>query len=524
MPFPRPPFRSSRLLPALAFLCLIMGCLFESDNYVPEPRYSLGLLDTLYPSTSTAVRTVELFQPLRDPSLAGKAPAAPEILPPVNVKDHATGDVIRYRLIRQRFGNWSRELEFKWNYFLLQVYFLFPSGVPDTAGLAGDTDSLYSRINETDAFTHYFDSAAAPGAMDRLTKTTKPGALGIEVGLNGTEDSVVVRRVVAGSPAGRAGMAKGMILLAVDDSTVTGDSAIERFSRFSAGDSGQASYLTVLGTDGMTRNFRIVREPVAFPTVYVDSLDGVGYISITGFMPATLKGQSTATEFKSALAATRRFPVTILDLRDNGGGSLDLTMKMCDEILPAGAVVIRQHQRQFSEVDHVPLVSLVNHLATSAGSAEGRKFVQIANGRSASASEIFLVALQEGASAPIVGQKTYGKGVGQNVRNTPGHGLAVVTFLKFTSRTGLDYHKSGIVPDYPDTATGDRLLARAVAVAKARIKPAAKAAARPDLKDGMDEAGKPLAGRARAVEWNRLQQLRPGIHGLEAPLRPSQRP
>jgi C-terminal peptidase prc len=293
---------------------------------------------------------------------------------------------------------------------------------------------------------------------------------------------------------------------------VTGDSAIDRFSRFSAGDSGKASDIRLLTPDGV-KTYRIIREPVAFPTVYVDSIGGVGYIAITGFMPSTIGKQTTATEFKSALAATKRFSTTILDLRDNGGGSLDLTTKMCDEILPAGEVIIRQQQRQFSEEDHVPLLSMVHHMATSGGTAEKRKFVLMGNGRSASAAEIFLVALKEGIGAPLVGQRTYGKGVGQNVRSTPGKGLALVTFLKFMSRNNLDYHKHGLEPDVADTATGDRLLLRAVEVAKGLGKTAKTAKA--GAGGGVDEA---LADEARRLEWNRMQGVIPGVRELETDL------
>lgn len=517
MPFLRLRRHSAGILSVLAVLAGFMGCLFDSNNFVPEPRYWSSQLDTLMPAGFKASRTVRLFQPLRDPSLAGKPPAAAEVMAPVKVKDAESGEVIAYELTRRRYGEWTPELEFQWNYFLLQVYFLFPGGVPDTAGLAGDTRKLYEEIHKSDLFTNYFDSAAAPAAMDRITKTTKPGALGIEVSLNVTDDSVVVRHVVPASPAGRAGIAKGMIVLAVDDSSVTGDSAIQRFARFSAGDSGEAGTLRMLTPRGV-QDFRLIREPVAFPTVYVDSLDGIGYISISAFMPATVGGLNTAAEFKQALAATRRFPVTILDLRDNGGGSLDLTTTMCDEILPAGEVIIRQHQRQFSEEDHVPLVSLVHHLATSAGTAERRKFVQMGNGRSASAAEIFLVALREGIGAPIVGQKTYGKGVGQNVRNTPGKGLALVTFLKFTSQGGLDYHKAGIQPDHPDSSGNENQLIKAVEVAKAmaagtaKVSGAASAVSR--------EAKAALAVKARALEWNRLQTVRPGVREIETGLPP----
>src|SRR6185369_11077517 len=121
-------------------------------------------------------------------------------------------------------------------------------------------------------------------------------------------------------------------------------SALTRFTRFTTGDSGTVLTLTVLGPSG-TSNVRMVKEPVAFPSVMVDSLDGVGYIGIFSFTASTLPGKSTYTEFRDALAATRRFPVTLLDLRDNGGGTLDLTIRMCDEILSNG-IIIHELQRK----------------------------------------------------------------------------------------------------------------------------------------------------------------------------------
>jgi C-terminal peptidase prc len=499
------------LRPFAALLALggLAGCLFDTvETAVPPRKYSSVVLDTLYPSTVPAARTVALFQPLRDPSLAGQPPARPETFAPVHVKDGATGEIVRYVLTRQRFGTWTPGLEFQWNYFLLQVNFLFPLGLPDTAGLEGRTGSLYTEVHKTDRFTNYFDSAAAPGAMDRITTTTKPGGIGIEVGLGESGDSLLVRRVVAGAPAGRAGIARGMVVLAIDDSSVTGDSALDRFARFAAGDSGEPIVLRMLD-GGTERDFRMVREPVDFPTVYADSLDGIGYIAVTGFMPATVDGLNTATEFRKALDATRRFAITLLDLRDNGGGSLDLALRMCDEILPAGAVIIRQQQRQFSEEDHVPLQSAVTHLATGGGAAEKRSFVLLADGGSASASEIFLAAVRDGTGSPLVGQKTYGKGVGQVVRSTPGNGLALVTFLKFTGAKGLDYHGHGLEPDYPDTLTGDRLLAKAAEVARGGGSPAARKAAA-----GAKGSGK-LADLAKVAEWNRRQALRPGIRDLD---------
>ncbi len=510
---------------ALALAACLGECIFDSE--VPTGRaqtFTSRNLDTLLAPGATPARTVLLYQPILDASLKAGAVSAPEVLKPVNILDHGSKEVVQYQLTRQHFGSWNAELEFKWTYFLLQANFLFIASLPDTAGLAWKTQTLFDRIHTEDAFTNYFDSVAAPAIWNRINTSTKPGAVGVAVRLTAGGDSVVIQQVVASSPAGRAGIAKGMYILAVNDSATVGDSALDRFQRFSGGDSGSAVKLLIGRPDGPV-TYNLVREPVAFPTVTIDSIQGVGYISITGFTPNTVSDKSTYTEFRDALVATRRFPVTILDLRDNGGGSLDIALKMCDEVVPADTVIIRQLQRRYDEAGHAPMASEIAAIGTSGGVGEKasdgsrRKYLLLGNGHSASAAEIFLVALKEGVGAPLMGTKTYGKGVGQTVRNTPGKGLALVTFLKFTSRTNLDYHKHGLEPDVIDSSGSDSLLSHAAVKALELAQaPAAKFSSLSGFASGSGSAAAAvrhdIARRAAAIDWNRRQTVIPGVRDI----------
>lgn len=505
---------------AVAAACFAAGCIFDSRYTVEQPPMQdikTEVLDTLVDSKLTPYRTVELYQPFLDTvALKPGKSMAPEVSKPVNVKDHDdNGRIVQYRLTRQRFGSWSPELEFKWNWFQLQANWLFARQLPDTGGMAFAPGKLYETLHAEDLFTKYFDSAAAPGIWNLINTSTKPGAIGVMVRLNDAGDTVKVQMVVAGSPAERAGIRKGMAILAVNDSSVVGDSALQRFSSLNSGDSGSAVKLTAQAPGDAPIVRDLVRVPVAFPTVIADSVDGVGYLSITGFTPNTVGDKSTWTELRDGLAATKRFPITILDLRDNGGGSLDVAMRMCDEVIPEGTVIIRQLQRRFDELARAPIETELVTSASSGGVGEkapdgsARKYLLLANGGSASAAEIFLVSLHEGVGAPLMGKRSYGKGVGQTVRNTPGKGLALITFLKFTSAARLDYHKHGLEPDFPDSTEGDVLLAHAAAKAKELVsgKPAAKRSA---------AAERALLEQAGALEWNRRQALRPEIFELEA--------
>jgi carboxyl-terminal processing protease len=525
MPEPRPLFQFTIAISLSAILAaLLAGCIFDSERpTVTDPQvYRSRNLDTLLAAGVQADTVIQLYQPLLDASLKPGASAAPEPLNAVNVRDHVSKKVVQYRVTRQRFGTWSAELEFKWNYFLLSGNFLFPQGLPDTAGLDWKTQTLYEKVHPEDAFTNYFDSIAAPSIWNRINSSTKPGAVGVAVKSSPGGDTVLIQQVVANSPAGRAGLVRGMAILAVNDSATVGDSALERFQRFSVGDSGSIVKLLVNGVNGGNgqATYNLVREPVAFPTVIIDSIQGVGYLSINGFTPNTVDSKSTHTELRDALIATRRFPVTILDLRDNGGGSLDIAIKMCDEIVPQDTVIIRQLQRRYEEATHAPFATEIASIGTAGGVGEKapdgsrRKYLLLGNGHSASAAEIFLIAVKEGANAPLMGTRTYGKGVGQTVRNTPGKGLALVTFLKFTSRTNLDYHKHGLEPDIADSSETDQLLAHAAAKA---LEMASGRAAKVSASGATRRA---LIRSASAVEWNRRQAIRPGVSDLDEVVAP----
>lgn len=530
---PVPPLTPSAFA-SLASL-LLAGCLFDSHYSVqgpPIPTTQSEVLDTVMASDAVPARRVDLYQPLWDPGLKPGQVADVETAKPVNVKDHAdSGRIVQYRLIRQRFGSWSPELEFKWNWFQLQANWIFPQALPDTTGLANGTPALYDMLHGEDRFTRYFDSAAAPAILNLISNSTKAGAIGVMVKSNPAGDTVLVSLVVAGSPAGRAGIVPGMAILAVGDSAVVGDSALARFARINSGDSGSTVRLTVKAPGGDPMVLEMVRVPVSFPTVLIDSIEGVAHVTITGFTPNTVGDKSTWTELRDALIATRGSAATILDLRGNGGGELDVAMRMCDEIIPSGRVIIRQVQRRFDEMALAPIETAIAEVATDGGvgekSADGsvRKYLLLADTGTASAAEIFVVSLREGAGVPQMGQTTFGKGVGQIVRSTPGKGLSLITFLKFTSAAGLDYHKHGLVPDYRDTTFGETLLAHAVAKAKELVggSPAAQLVLGPKgeaLGKRSSAESRALAAEIAAAEWNRVQALRPGVRDLILPAQP----
>jgi C-terminal processing protease CtpA/Prc len=132
---------------------------------------------------------------------------------------------------------------------------------------------------------------------------------------------------------------------------------------------------------------------------------------------------------------------------------------------------------------------------------EGRSYVLLADGGSASASEIFISALRENLGVPFVGDTTYGKGVGQAPIDTDGKGVAIITYGTARAASGADYNGIGLLPTHPSTAKPDAMLAQAAAVAA----PGALARRAAEGKAGND------ARRAALIDWNRRQAVRPDV-------------
>jgi carboxyl-terminal processing protease len=210
----------------------------------------------------------------------------------------------------------------------------------------------------------------------------------------------------------------------------------------------------------------VIKEPVQFPSVLIDSIGTIPVVSLFVFADSTVSGHSTATEFRDALNDIRQYPVFVLDLRQDPGGSLSQSLQVADEMLGADTLIIRQEQRFFNEKYRVPLFGAQDQKATSKGVATNRKVVLLADSGTASAAEILIASLRDNLKAPLVGTRTYGKGIGQIVLTTPGGGLALITHLHFRAPKGEDYHGKGMSPDYPVSGSGTEFLSKAVEVAR----------------------------------------------------------
>ena len=197
----------------------------------------------------------------------------------------------------------------------------------------------------------------------------------------------------------------------------------------------QVTLTLVRGTTNPAFDVTITRADIIVPSVKWSMKSGnIGYIQLTRFGSdtATLTDKA-ATELK-AQGATK----IILDLRNNGGGYLDAGVAVASEFLPSGKLVVEERTDGKSR-DKL--------LSTGGGKLVGLPLEILVNGGSASASEIVAGALHDNGVAKLVGEKTFGKGSVQEIKQLPGGAEFKVTIAHWFTPNGININKEGIKPD-----------------------------------------------------------------------------
>ncbi len=253
---------------------------------------------------------------------------------------------------------------------------------------------------------------------------------GIGTAIVQEEEATLIQTVFPGSPAQKAGLMPGDVIVAVDDVSVQG-MPLDMVATLIRGEEG--TKVNILIRRGSTElNKLIVREIIVIPTMSSFMLGDVAYLGIHSF------SEQTPDAFKIELAELQKNNPRgyIIDLRDNPGGSLDAVLEIADRILPAGPRIwVRDRFGNEDSYDNMEAGSLLPNLA-----------VLINNG-SASGSEILAGAVQDYAVGTIIGEQSYGKASVQTIfMLSDNSGLKVTTARYYTAKN-QSIDKVGLTPD-----------------------------------------------------------------------------
>lgn len=239
-----------------------------------------------------------------------------------------------------------------------------------------------------------------PATSKRAREQTKQKFQGIGARIEFQEGTITINSVFPGSPAKSGGLKPGDIISAVDGTSVDGETA-EQVALRIRGPAGTDVVLTIKRGDEEPFDLTLTRAEIKIPSLSSQMLEGnVGYIRLWGF------GALTADDLRETLQTMidSETPGLILDLRDNPGGLLGAAIRVTEEFLQQGTVVLYEEQAQ---------QQLRPYRVRREGLALDIPLVVLVNERSASASEIVAGALAHYDRAVIIGQRTYGKGTVQ---------------------------------------------------------------------------------------------------------------
>jgi len=262
------------------------------------------------------------------------------------------------------------------------------------------------------------------------------GGMGIEVGM---EDGFVrVISPIDDSPASRAGILAGDIIVRLDDQSVKGLSLNEAVA-IMRGKPGSSITLTVL-REGEEKPLMIevVRDVIMVKSVKGRMLEpGYGYVRISNFQAHTaedlrLKIEVLKKESKEGLTGL------ILDLRNNPGGILNAAVGVSDLFLDSGLIVYTEGRIQDSKLEFT---------ANPSDILKNAPVIVLVNGGSASASEIVAGALQDHERAIIMGEQTFGKGSVQTILPMNDEAALKLTTARYYTPSGRSIQASGIKPD-----------------------------------------------------------------------------
>lgn len=287
-------------------------------------------------------------------------------------------------------------------------------------GMVAGLDDIYSA--------YYNEKETA-----ELLESLKGEFCGIGAMLQKSEDGKIkVVEVYEDSPAKKAGLEENDLIIKVEGEDITGlalDAAVAKIK----GEKGTQVKLTILRSN-KEQEIKAIRDKINIQTVkYEVKENNIGYIKITEF------DSVTEEQFKAALDDLKGKSVEglIIDLRDNPGGELSSVVNICDDFMPKGLVVYtkdkngdkKEYCSKGDDKLDIPLVVLVNE-------------------NSASAAEIMTGAIKDRGIGKIVGTKTYGKGVVQQLFGLSDRDLLKITISQYYTPKGKSINKKGIKPDF----------------------------------------------------------------------------
>lgn len=307
---------------------------------------------------------------------------------------------------------------------------------------------INAMLGSLDPYTEYYNADYVKNLTTMITG--RYGGIGSIIRYDLVRGNVVIDEPYEATPAAKAGLQKGDVILSIDDSTMTGK-PVDYVSKHLRGDAGTSFEIKIMRpTTGKTFRKKITREQIQQPAVpyYGVQAGGVGYLDLNSFT------ENCARDVRRAVLDMKRdgMKSLVLDLRNNGGGSLQEAVDIVNMFVPKGLTLVttkgkikqanREYKTKVEPIDTVmPIVVLVND-------------------QTASAAEITCGSMQDLDRAVVMGTRTFGKGLVQSTFELPYNSSIKLTTSKYYIPSGrciqaINYRHAhgGYTEHVPDSLT-----------------------------------------------------------------------
>jgi carboxyl-terminal processing protease len=304
-------------------------------------------------------------------------------------------------------------------------------------------DGLKSGLAKAtgDPYTQYFNPTDAKAFNNELNGSFT--GIGAQLGQNESGNIQIVSPI-DGFPASKAGLRPQDLIVSIDGkstSEMTIDEAVSKIR----GPKDTKVTLRIMRNKTEDLSFTITRADIKLPSVKSEIInDNVGYIQVSQFSEDTTGlMKQAATDLKAKGAKS-----ILLDLRGNPGGLLTSAVDMSSLWLPEGKTVLQEKRGGV-------VVNTYNSTAKGDPAFKDMPTVVLVNAGSASAAEIVAGALRDNNVATVMGEKSYGKGSVQEIRDLPNGGEIKITVARWYRPNGQNIDKKGINPDKEVKMTDD---------------------------------------------------------------------
>ncbi len=291
-------------------------------------------------------------------------------------------------------------------------------------GLMDSIDDKYAEYYTPDEYSDFIQ-----------TNNGRYAGIGAYVSQDSDTGNMVIVNPFDGAPAKEAGIMPGDIIVEIEGQSVSGMELSDAVDLMKGVPNTDVEVKILRGSEYI--DISITRRIVDVPTVSHEMLEGgdIGYIYVSAF------DKVTSSQFREALddIEANNAKALIIDVRDNGGGRLDVVVDMLDRLLKEGLLVYTETNQGRDE----------EYYSTNEEYYDKPMAVLI-NGYSASASEVFAGAIQDYNAGTIIGTTSYGKGIVQSIFSLDkyGDGSAIkLTTSRYYTPNGRNIHDIGITPD-----------------------------------------------------------------------------